>query len=161
MLYQLTALAACSVLLTGCANVQKPVTPPVDPAVVQAQESKAIVVKVATGVEQATAKVVETTGNKSVVSDPTLVPFDKMSAKLTPSTEQQVRALAPALVIAKQITVTGYCDRREVGNAPAAAKARAETVKKLLVENGIAANRIVTKIDTQQRLHAVRVTFNG
>ncbi|MFC3531985.1 OmpA family protein [Vogesella facilis] len=160
MLYRFTLLAACSLLL-GCANTRKPVTPPIDPATAQAQESRAIAVKVAAGVEQATAKVVEATGNKSVVSDPTLVPFDKMSAKLTPITEQQVRALAPALVIAKQIIVTGYCDRREVGNAPAAAKARAETVKKLLVDNGIAANRIVTKIETQQRLHAVRVTFSG
>lgn len=161
MFYRLTILIACSALLLGCVTTRKTATPTVDPSVAQAQASKAIVVKVAEGVEQATAKVVEATGNKSVVSDPTLVPFEKMSAKLTPVTEQQVRALAPALVIAKQIIVTGYCDRREVGNAPAAAKARAETVKKLLVENGIAAKRIVTKIDTQQRLHAVRVTFNG
>ncbi|WP_174875402.1 OmpA family protein [Vogesella oryzae] len=162
MLYRFIALSACSMLLLGCANLRKPIpqqTPP--PAVVQAQESKAITVKVAEGVEQATAKVVEATGNKSIVSDPTLVPFDKMSAKLTPITEQQVRSLAPALVIAKVITVTGYCDRREVGNAPAAARARAEVVKKLLIDSGIAAKRIVTKIDTQQRLHAARVTFNG
>ncbi len=161
MFYRLTILAISTALLLGCANSRKNKTPPPDPATVQAQESKAIVVKVAEGVEQATAKVQEATGNKAVVADPTLVPFDKMSAKLSPLTEQQVRALAPALVIAKQIIITGYCDRREVGNALAAARARAETVKKLLVDNGIAAKRIVLKIDTVQRLHAARVTFNG
>ncbi|HJU49483.1 MAG TPA: OmpA family protein, partial [Pseudogulbenkiania sp.] len=111
--------------------------------------------------DQATTKVIEETGNKKVASDPTLIPFEKMNSKLTPVTEQQVRALAPALAIAKQIIVTGFCDHREVGNASAAAKARAMVVKSLLVESGISSIRITIRSDTKQKLHAVRISFNG
>lgn len=110
---------------------------------------------------QAKAKVAEETGGEIVVNEPTLVPFKKMGAKLSPGTEQQVRSLAPALAIARQITVTGYCNRAEVGNAVAGAKARAELVKKILVESGIAAERIVIKIETKTTLHAVRISFSG
>lgn len=168
MKHPATLLLLCTVLLTACAS-HKPKTDAGSPAAgnpqaiadKQAQDTRDIAGKVTENLGQATARVVEVTGITEVVSDPTLIPFEKMNAKLTPVTEQQVRALVPGLVIAKQITIVGYCNRKEVGNANAAAKARADAVKKILVEHGIAAKRITTQYDTTKPLHAVRVRFNG
>ncbi|WP_024301779.1 OmpA family protein [Pseudogulbenkiania sp. MAI-1] len=162
MFYRIASLALCTSMLLGCAGAKQAAqNAAMNAAGTQEQQGKAIVAKVTAELDQATTKVIEQTGNKTVASDPTLIPFEKMNSKLTPVTEQQVRALAPALVIAKQIVVTGFCDRREVGNAEAAAKARAMVVKNLLVESGISAIRITVRSDTKQKLHAVRITFNG
>ncbi|WP_147695297.1 OmpA family protein [Vogesella mureinivorans] len=168
MKYSTLALVLCTGLLTACAAnktkmdaTQQAAEAAKATASQQTQQTRDITGKVTETLGQATARIVEATGNTDVVSDPTLIPFSKMDAKLTPLTEQQVRALVPGLVIAKQVIVVGYCNRKEVGNAIAAAKARAEAVKKVLIENGISAKRIITQYDTTKPLHAVRVRFNG
>ena len=157
-----------SVLLSAC-TATNPKVPTLENSSVpnlqviekQAKEARAITDKVTETIGHATARVVEATGNAEIASDPTLVPFEKMNAKLTTATEQQVRALVAGLVIAKQVIVIGYCDRSEVGNAVAAAKARAEAVQKVLIDNGISPKRIIVQFDTTKKLHAVRVKFNG
>lgn len=162
MFYKIASLALCATLLTGCAGTKQAAqNAAMNAAAAQDPQGKTIVAKVTAELDQATTKVIEETGNKTIAKDPTLIPFEKMSSKLTPVTEQQVRALAPALVIAKQIVVTGFCNGREVGNASAAAKARAMVVKNLLVESGISSIRITVRADTKQKLHAVRISFNG
>lgn len=93
--------------------------------------------------------------------DPMFIPFDKMNAKLTPEAEAQINAMLPALGLAKEITVRGHTYRREIGNAPAAAKARAESVKAYLIKSGIPASKIIVRFDTERPLHGVRVSFTG
>jgi len=101
------------------------------------------------------------TNSAAILSDPTLITFDKMSAKLTPSGSAQLVAMMPVFKVSKNIVVQGYCYRKDIGNAKAAAKARAETVVVFLIKAGIPAKRIQSKIDTTRPMHAVRVSFSG
>ncbi|MBV8047927.1 MAG: OmpA family protein [Paludibacterium sp.] len=97
----------------------------------------------------------------AVQADPTYISFDKMSIKLTPAGEAQLTALGPVFKVSSKITVRGYCNRRDIGNAKAAAQARANTVRDFLLQMGIAAGKIDVKVDTERALHGVRVNFNG
>ncbi|TDR70282.1 OmpA family protein [Paludibacterium purpuratum] len=97
----------------------------------------------------------------AVQADPTYITFEKMSIKLTPAAEAQLTALSPVFKVSSKITVRGYCYRRDIGNAKAAAQARANSVRDFLKQMGIAADKIDVKIDTDRALHGVRVNFNG
>lgn len=184
----ITTMMMLSVFLAGCANTgSKAVTDEATGKLLNAAASKVssaakggesaaaqsaadyaaqgqtqiMTATVAAAVERATTQVAEETGKKDVIDDPTLVPFEKMSAALTPVTIAQVRSLAPALVLAKKIVITGHCPSGEVGNAKAAALRRAEVVKKLLVDSGISAGKITLRTNTKTRSHSARIDFSG
>lgn len=93
-------------------------------------------------------------------ADATLIPFDKMSAKLSPVGEAQLDLLVPKLKTAKSILVRGHCYRRDIGNAKAAAQTRAASVREYLVEAGVPSSRIVMRYDTERSLHAVRLVVH-
>jgi outer membrane protein OmpA-like peptidoglycan-associated protein len=97
----------------------------------------------------------------AVQSDPTFIPFDKMSVKLAPSGAAQLVALAPALKLSHMIVVRGYCYRKDIGNAKEAARARAMAVRDFLVSGGIDKSYIEVRIDTDKPLHAVRISFSS
>ena len=97
----------------------------------------------------------------NVRADPTLIPFDKMSAKLSDAGQAQLSAMIPAFSVAKVLIVEGYCNRKDVGNAKAAAQARALAVRDFLVLSGIQPSKIKIESDTSKPMHAVRVNFFG
>lgn len=154
MRQRLLIVTLFSLLCASCA--QKPVAP------AAAAPVKGEAAQAAANIDSALARAAALpSGTPSVVADPTLVSFEKMSVKLSPAAEAQVNALASGLVVAKSITVLGYCNRKEVGNAKAAATARAEAVKTLLVKAGIPESRIKMRTDIARPIHAVRITFSG
>ncbi|WP_434630288.1 OmpA family protein [Chromobacterium sp. CV08] len=94
-------------------------------------------------------------------ADSTLIPFDKMSAKLSPVGEAQLVLLMPSLKTAKSIVVRGHCYRNDIGNAKAAAQTRAANVREYLVDAGIPSSKIVLRYDTERSLHAVRLVVDN
>ncbi|UTH76613.1 OmpA family protein [Chromobacterium sp. IIBBL 290-4] len=90
-------------------------------------------------------------------ADATLIPFEKMSAKLTPVGEAQLDLLVPKLKTAKSIVIRGHCYRRDIGNAKAAAQARAASVRQYLLVAGVPSSKIDVRYDTERSLHGVRL----
>lgn len=91
------------------------------------------------------------------VVDPSFLKFDKMSAKLTPEHELQLMSLLPKLKEAKAITLRGYCYKKDIGNAKSAALARAVSVEKFLVKQGISKKKLTRRFNTEDAEHAVRI----
>ncbi|MEN9658571.1 MAG: hypothetical protein RL571_2036 [Pseudomonadota bacterium] len=96
-----------------------------------------------------------------VVADPGFLKFDKMSAKLTPEHEAQLLSLLPKLKDAKAITLRGFCYKKDIGNAKSAALARAVSVEKFLVKQGISKKKLSRRYNTEDAEHAVRVEFSN
>jgi outer membrane protein OmpA-like peptidoglycan-associated protein len=96
-----------------------------------------------------------------VVADPAFLKFDKMSAKLTPEHEAQLLSLLPKLKDAKAITLRGFCYKKDIGNAKSAALARAVSVEKFLVKQGISKKKLSRRYNTEDAEHAVRVEFSN
>ncbi|WP_440030289.1 OmpA family protein [Chromobacterium amazonense] len=95
-------------------------------------------------------------------ADATLIPFDKMSAKLSPVGEAQLDLLVTKdLKNAKSILVRGHCYRRDIGNAKAAAQTRAVSVRQYLVDAGVPPSKITMRYDTERSLHAVRLVVSN
>ncbi|XLM23283.1 OmpA family protein, partial [Chromobacterium piscinae] len=90
-------------------------------------------------------------------ADATLIPFEKMSAKLSPVGEAQLDLLVAKLKNAKSILVRGHCYRRDIGNAKAAAQTRAVSVRQYLVDAGVPPSKITMRYDTERSVHAVRL----
>lgn len=83
--------------------------------------------------------------------------FTKMSAKLDSIALQQINQMLPKLKTAKKITVTGYCDQKEIHNATRAALARANATKAELVKQGIDASLINTLSITKEARHVALI----
>ncbi|QBC42212.1 hypothetical protein C1H71_00655 [Iodobacter fluviatilis] len=96
-----------------------------------------------------------------VVADPGFLKFDKMSAKLTPEHEAQLLSLLPKLKDAKAITLRGFCYKKDIGNAKSAALARAVSVEKFLVKQGVSKKKLSRRYNTEDAEHAVRVEFSN
>lgn len=143
---RLLSVALISLLAAGCAQTSK-----------TAQADKPAVLDKAAAEKAAIAKAAAA----NVAADPTLIPFEKMSAKLTPVTEAQLLAILPTVKAGKTVLVRGHCYRKDIGNAKAAAQARAVAVKNFLVESGVPAHKIALRYDTERSLHAVRIEVNG
>ncbi|MBM3117814.1 OmpA family protein [Jeongeupia naejangsanensis] len=94
-------------------------------------------------------------------ADPSLLRFDAKSVKLDDAAQAQLQQLLEPARGAKQIVITGYCDRKEIGNAKGAAIARANAVKSALVKQGVAAKKIRVKYTTDEPLHAAKVDFTS
>ncbi|MCD4506229.1 OmpA family protein [Chromobacterium piscinae] len=90
-------------------------------------------------------------------ADATLVPFEKMDAKLNPVGEAQLDLLLPKLKTAKSVLIRGHCYRRDIGNAKAASQTRAANVREYLVNAGVPSSKITLRYDTERPVHGVRL----
>jgi outer membrane protein OmpA-like peptidoglycan-associated protein len=97
----------------------------------------------------------------AVAVDPYLLKFDSMSAKLTPEHEAQLQRLVPQLKEAKAVVIRGYCNKKEVGNAKAAALARASNVEKFLISQGVSDKKMTLRYTTEDATHAVELEVNS
>ena len=93
--------------------------------------------------------------------DPYLLKFDKMSAKLTPELEAQLQRILPRLKEARVITLRGFCNAKEVGNAKSTALARANNVEKFLIQQGIPDKKMRQKFNTEDAAHAVEIDIEN
>ncbi|QOZ85568.1 hypothetical protein DXT74_22255 [Chromobacterium sp. Rain0013] len=142
---RLLMVAALALSLVGCKTNPNAQQASKDPAVIKAAEEKA-------ALDKAVAA--------NMAIDPNLIPFEKMSPKLSPVGEAQLQLLLPKLKTAKSILVRGHCYRGDIGNARAAAQTRAIAVKQFLTDAGVPANKITVRYDTERQLHAVRLIAN-
>lgn len=92
------------------------------------------------------------------VLNPVPIEFEKLSIKLSDADKQIIAQIKDRAQKARKLTITGYCDRKQVGNAKAAALARAQSVKKELVRLGVKPKLINIKyVTTVANKHVVEV----
>jgi outer membrane protein OmpA-like peptidoglycan-associated protein len=93
--------------------------------------------------------------------NPVPLTFDKMTVKLNENNKKILAKLGQRAKKAHKLLITAYCDRRQVGNAHAAALARGNAVKQELVQLGAKANTIRLKIVTGVAdKHAAEIQFS-
>ncbi|HYD60455.1 MAG TPA: OmpA family protein [Noviherbaspirillum sp.] len=90
--------------------------------------------------------------------NPVPIEFEKLSVKLRDADKQILVRIKDRAQKAKKLIITGYCDRKQVGNSKAAAIARANAVKSELVRMGVkpAAVRIKHATDVANK-HAAEI----
>jgi outer membrane protein OmpA-like peptidoglycan-associated protein len=142
------ALVVIATGVTGCA--ENPTTQSA-PATTSWKNAPAAATSTATKAAETAAAATQ------AVVDPSFLKFDKMSAKLTPEHELQLMSLLPKLKEAKAITLRGYCYKKDIGNAKSAALARAISVEKFLVKQGISKKKLTRRFNTEDAEHAVRI----
>lgn len=92
------------------------------------------------------------------VMNPVLIAFDKMTVKLRDTDKHILAQIKDRAQKARKLTITGYCDRNQVGNAKAAALARAQSVKDELVRLGVKSKVVKVKFVTNvANKHGVEV----
>jgi outer membrane protein OmpA-like peptidoglycan-associated protein len=97
----------------------------------------------------------------AAVPNPFTVSFDKMAVALDDKSKQTMPQLAERAKSAKKITITGFCDAREIGNPGDAAVARAIAIRDELVARGIATANIQVRFNTKvAKKHAAEVRFD-
>lgn len=149
------ALLVIAAGVTGCA--ENPTTQSATPATTSWKNAPAAATSTATKAAETAAAAAAA----QVVVDPSFLKFDKMSAKLTPEHEQQLISLLPKLKDAKVITLRGYCYKKDIGNAKSAALARAVSVEKFLVKQGISKKKLNRRFNTEDAEHAVRIEIGN
>lgn len=96
-----------------------------------------------------------------VIPNPSTVSFDKMGTTLDDKGKQVITQLAERAKSARKLTVTGFCDRHQIGNSADAAVARAISVRDELLALGIAPAKIQVKFDTKiAKKHATEIRFD-
>lgn len=120
-------------VLSGCAQNQT-VADAEQPTVVKEEKAKA---KIAEKAGIVTAPVPEETLPDYANMNPVPIAFDKMSVKLRDADKQILVRIKDRAQKAKKLIITGYCDRKQVGNSKDAAIARAVAVKNELVRLGV------------------------
>jgi outer membrane protein OmpA-like peptidoglycan-associated protein len=92
--------------------------------------------------------------------NPVPIVFDKLSVKLDDSGKQILAKIGDRAKKSKKLVITAYCDRRQVGNAHAAAKARGSAVREQLIHLGAKASAIRVKIVTETaNKHLAEIQF--
>jgi len=130
----LTAFAVTSlVVLTGCAQ-QQTVADAEQLPVAKEDNAKA------RNIERSGAA--QTVAAEEALPDyanmnPVPIAFDKMSVKLRDADKQILVKIKDRAQKAKRLVITGYCDRKQVGNSKDAAIARAVAVKEELLRLGV------------------------
>jgi outer membrane protein OmpA-like peptidoglycan-associated protein len=90
--------------------------------------------------------------------NPVSIDFEKLSVKLDDPDKEVLAKIKTRALKAKQLTITGYCDKRQVGNSKAAAIARATAVKQELVRLGVKPKAVRIKHVTDvANKHAVEI----
>jgi outer membrane protein OmpA-like peptidoglycan-associated protein len=92
--------------------------------------------------------------------NPVPIMFDKMSIKLDDRGRYILGLIVGRARTSGQLIITGYCDRHQIGNASAAALARATAVRDELVHLGVPANVITLRHQTNAPgKHAADIEF--
>lgn len=133
----LAFLAAATLLLGGCnSNEPKP-----NPAVVQPSRPLPL--------------------HPAAVPNPSIIIFEKMSIKMGDPDRFQLAQLIERARIAQRITITGYCDRRQIANPTDAAIARAIAVRDELIALGIPHRNMAVTINIgAPQKHAAEIRFD-
>jgi outer membrane protein OmpA-like peptidoglycan-associated protein len=141
-------------VLAGCAQNQA-LEDTAQPAVAKEEKAKA---KTTDKTGTATASAAEEKLPDYANMNPVPIEFEKMSVKLRDTDKQILVRIKDRAQKAKKLVITGYCDRKQVGNSKAAAIARAVAVKDELVRMGVkpAAVRIKHVTDTANK-HAAEI----
>lgn len=144
--------AAALVLLSGCATTtSKPESAAGAEAPAPSVASPAVEVK-----PQATA----VAAPPVTVPNPAVVKFDRMSVKLDDDARNVMGDYAVRAKTARRVVATGFCDHREVANAPDAAIARAIAVRDDLIRLGVPPANVHVKFNTAKaKKHAVEIAF--
>ncbi|WP_334187805.1 OmpA family protein [Noviherbaspirillum sp.] len=146
------ASLAALLVMTGCA--QQPTTPESTGAT-PAQGS------IVSGKAEPSPAPVPTETKPDYASiNPVPITFEKMSVKLSDAEKAVIGQVAERAKKATKLLVTGYCDRKQVGNPKAAALARATAVKDELVKLGIKPKAVRIKyVTTVADKHAAEIAF--
>jgi outer membrane protein OmpA-like peptidoglycan-associated protein len=92
--------------------------------------------------------------------NPAIIKFDAMSVKLDDDARKAMPDYAVRAKTARRIVTTGFCDHREVANAPDAAIARAIAVRDDLIRLGVPPANVHVKFNTAKpKKHAVEISF--
>lgn len=95
-----------------------------------------------------------------VIPNPSTISFEKMSTTLDGKSKMGIAQLADRAKISSKVTVTGFCDRRQVGNSTDAAIARAVAVRDELLALGVVPANIQVKFSTSiKNKHVAEVSF--
>ena len=96
----------------------------------------------------------------AVVPNPSVVQFEKMSTNLDDKATVVIAQSSERARLSSKITVTGFCDRKQIGNPGEAAVARAIAVRDEYVLLGIPPAKILVKFDTSvAKKHAAEIRF--
>jgi outer membrane protein OmpA-like peptidoglycan-associated protein len=151
----LSGLAIASlVILGGCAQ-QQTVAEAAQTESVREDKAKA---KTVERQGAASAPAVEEAAPDYANMNPVPIAFDKMSVKLRDADKQILIKIKDRAQKAKQLVITGYCDRKQVGNSKDAALARAVAVKEELVRLGVKPKTVRIKhVTSVANKHAVEI----
>lgn len=108
------------------------------------QASAGTAVKTDKPVEQAAAELEA----DYLTMNPVPIAFDKLGVKLNDAGKHVIVKIGERAKKSKKLVVVGYCDRKQVGNAHAAALARANAVKSELIHLGVKPRSIQLKTVT-------------
>lgn len=96
-----------------------------------------------------------------VVANPTIIPFEKMSITLDDKNKALVAQIVDRAKSASKIVITGFCDRKQIGNSENSAIARSVVVRDELIAQGVMASKIQVKFSTKvAKKHAAEVKFD-
>lgn len=97
----------------------------------------------------------------AAVPNPSIIIFEKMSIKVDDPGRFQLAQLIERARIAQRITITGYCDRRQIANPTDAAIARAIAVRDELIALGIPHRNMAVTINIGvPQKHAAEIRFD-
>lgn len=142
-------------LLAACAQSEVKQTGEGSPApqIVQSNAST----RVEKPVEQITAEAELDYQNMN----PVPIAFEKLGVKLNDTGRHVIGKIGNRAKKSKKLVIVGYCDRKQVGNAHAAALARANAVKSELVHLGVKPRSIQLKTVTNAAdKHLAEIQFS-
>lgn len=156
-------LAACILGLTGCAHDganydgAAPINPFTGRPAAGAVQKDGVQQKLR--IDNALALLAEKTPDYATMN-PVPIAFDKFSIKLDENDKRIVEQISERAKKAHKFVITGYCDHRQIGNAKAAAIARATAVRDELVRLGVSAKNVRIKHVTDVAgKHAANIEF--
>lgn len=95
-----------------------------------------------------------------VLINPTIISFEKMSVVLDEKSKEIIAEIGEKAKESGKITVTGFCDRRQIRNSMDSAVARAVVTRDELIAQGVAPSNVVIKFSTTTpKKHAAEIKF--
>lgn len=149
-------LAFCALVLSGCANqVAAPESAAQEAANVPATGKDGVQQKLRIDNALAEAEAAE-----YARMNPVPIVFDVFSVKLDDNGRNILELIRERARQASRLIVTGYCDRHQIGNANAAALARAKAVRDELVQLGVPEKNIrIRHLTNAPGKHAADIEF--
>jgi outer membrane protein OmpA-like peptidoglycan-associated protein len=147
----------CVLMLAGCAvESTAPDTTTANASVVRAGDKDSVQEKVKT---ENTLTAAERTPDYATMN-PVPIVFDKFTVKLDENNKHILEQIGERAKKARKLLITGYCDRHQIGNANAAAIARAKAVRDELVRLGVPIKNVRIKhLTNVPGKHAADIEF--